>query len=86
MQLLHGYLHGLLVRLNNALVVADQGRNGNGFGRREGEIIEHAAIGVLLFRAVWPHLRPGGFQAQGEAFACLRMQIVAQALKLLPCG
>ena len=62
---------------------AHQSGDGHGLGRGEREIVEHAAIGALMFGAIRSNLAAGGFVPQCESLAGLRMEILAQAHELL---
>ena len=75
--------HRLLVRLDDATISANESRDGHGLGRGEREIVEHAAIGALMFGAIRSHFSAGGFVPQGESLAGLRMEILAQAHEFL---
>ena len=86
LQLVHCHRHGLLMRLDNPSVVADQRGNGNRFGRGKGEVVKYPAIGGLPFFAINPLFNPCRFLPERQPFAGLRMKIVAEPDKLIGGG
>ena len=86
MQLIQGGCHRPFVRLHDAGVIAQKCRDGNGLGRREGEVIENPAIGALAFRAIRFAFRSCGLLSQREPPPGLRMEILAQADEFLGAG
>jgi hypothetical protein len=83
LQLVHRHGHGLLMRLDNPRVVADQRGDGNRFGRGKSEIVKYPAIGRLPFLAVNALFNPCRFLPECEPFASLRMKIIAEPDKLI---
>ena len=83
LQLIHRHRHGLLMRLDNPRVVADQRGNGNGLGRGESEVVKYPAIGGLPFFAINPLINPRGLLPERQPFAGLRVKIIAEPDKLI---
>ena len=77
-QLAQGGRYGLLVRVDDALVLAHQGGDGHRLGRREGEIVEHAPIGALAGLAIRANIQTRGFLAHRQPLAGLGMKVLTE--------
>ena len=86
LQLVHGQRHGLLMRLDNSRIVADQRGDGNRLWRGKGEVVKYPAIGGLPFFAINPLFNPCGFLPERQPFAGLWMKIIAEPNKLIGGG
>ena len=69
----------LLVRLDNARVMAHQRGDGHRLGRREREIVEHTPIGVLAGLTIRANIQSRGFLAHRQLLPGLWMKVLTEA-------
>jgi len=68
-----------VMRLDDALIFANQGGNRNRLGWREGEIEKDLPICHFILPAGVVHDGAGGFESLRQSVTSLRMEVIAQA-------